>query len=89
MRIYGGQQLCDLFALNFAGPSFDTIQQECRKGVQFIAGEHAEIFESIASIYIDAKATHRIIGLVPIILAKDEMKVQDRVSYTSRKHGQM
>lgn len=38
LRIYGGCHLCDLFALNFAGPSYDTICWECRKGVQFIRG---------------------------------------------------
>ena len=43
MRIYGGQHLCDLFALNFAGPSFDNIRRESRKGVMFVSGEQAEI----------------------------------------------
>ena len=76
MRIYGGRRLLDLFALNFAGPSYDTIRRECRKGVQFIAGEHAEIFQSIARIYNDAKAALGITTPIPIILAEDETKVR-------------
>jgi len=84
MRVYGGRRLCDLFALNFAGPSYETIRRECRKGIQFIAGEHAEIFESIATIYADAKATHGIIGSVPVILAEDETKVRGRVAWEAR-----
>jgi hypothetical protein len=84
MRIYGGRCLCDMFALNFAGPGFDTIRRECRKGVQFIAGEHADIFKSIALIYSHAKAAHGITGPIPVILAKDETKVRGRVSWEAR-----
>ena len=84
MRIYGGRRLCDLFALNYAGPSFDTIRRECRKGVQFVAGEHADIFKSIARIYADAKAALGITGPVPVILAEDETKVRGRVSWEAR-----
>ena len=50
MRIYSGQRLYDLFALNFAGPSFDSIWKESRKDVMFISGEYAKIFKSIATI---------------------------------------
>ena len=84
MRIYGGRRLCDLFTLNFAGPSYDTIRRERRKGVQFISGEHAEIFESIANIYSAAKVAHGISGPIPVILAEDETKVRGRVSWESR-----
>jgi len=55
MRIYGGRRLYDLFSLNFAGPSFDNIRRENRKGVMFVSREHAEIFKIVADIYIDAK----------------------------------
>jgi hypothetical protein len=34
MKIYGGQRMCDLFSLNFAGPSYNTIRRENRKGVR-------------------------------------------------------
>lgn len=44
MRIYGKRRLCDLFSLNFASPSLNSITSESRKGVIFILGEHAEIF---------------------------------------------
>lgn len=64
MRIYG--QLCDLFAFNFARPSFDSIRRESRKGVIFVGGEHADIFKSIAKIYRDAKAAHGISNPIPI-----------------------
>ena len=84
MRIYGGRCLLDLFALNFVGPSYDTIHRECRKGVQFIAGEHAEIFQSIARIYNDAKAALGITTPIPVILAEDETKVRGRVSWEAR-----
>ncbi len=67
MQIYGGRRLCDLFSLNFAGPSFDSIRRESRKGVAFVAGEHVDIFKYLASVYIDAKATHGISGPIPIV----------------------
>ena len=84
MKIYGGRRLCDLFALNFAGPSYDTIRRECRKGVQFISGEHAEIFESIANIYSDAKVAHCLSGPIPVILVEDETKVRGRISWEAK-----
>ena len=84
MRIYGGRRLCDLFALNFAGPSFDSTRRESRKGVMFVAGEHAEIFKSIAKNFSDAKAAHGISGAVPVILVEDETKVRGRVSWEAR-----
>ena len=84
MRIYGGRRLGDLFALNYAGPSYDTIRRDSRKGVLFILGEHADIFSSIASIYTDAKAVHGISGPIPVILAEDETKVCGRISWEAR-----
>ena len=84
MRIYEGRRLCDLFALNFVGPSYNSICRESRKRVTFISGEHAEIFQAIASICTDAKGTHGICGPILIILAKDETKVRGRVSWEAR-----
>ena len=84
MRIYGGRRLCDLFSLNFAGPSYDSIRRDSRKGVTFVSGEHADIFSSIASIYIDAKKVHGISGPIPVTLAEDETKVRSRVSWEAR-----
>lgn len=31
MRIYMGQRLCDVFALNFVGPSYDIIKRSVEK----------------------------------------------------------
>jgi len=76
MRIYGGHCLCDLFAFNSVGPSFDSFRRESRKGVLFVSREHTKIFQSVVSIYIDAKVAHGIFGLVPVILAKNETKVR-------------
>ena len=84
MKIYGERRLCDLFALNFAAPSFDSIRRESKKGVMFVSGKHAEIFTSIANIYIDAKAAHGITGPIPVILAEDEIKVRGCVSWEAR-----
>lgn len=33
MKIYGGKQMCDLFALNFGGPSYDCTKRKNKKGV--------------------------------------------------------
>ena len=33
MKIYGGRHMCDLFSLNFGGPSYDTIKCQNKKGV--------------------------------------------------------
>ena len=52
--------MCDLFALNFAGPSYDTTKHENNKRVQFIAGEHASLFAGVAQIYREAKVAHGI-----------------------------
>jgi len=76
MRIYGRHCLCDLFAFNFAESSFDSIHRESRKGVMFVSKEHAEIFKSIASIYVNAKAMHGIFSPILVILAKDETKMR-------------
>jgi hypothetical protein len=52
--------MCDLYALNFLGPLFSTTKREIRKGVQFIIGEHADVFKSIANIYKAAMKAHDI-----------------------------
>lgn len=84
MKVYGGRRMCDLFQLNYDGPSYSTTKRECKKGVQFIAGEHSEIFASVAQIYRDAKAKHMIVGPVPILLAEDETKVKGRIAYEAK-----
>ena len=84
MKIYGGRRMCDLFALNFGGPSYDCTKRNNKKGIQFIAGEHASLFAVVAHIYKEAKATHGVEGPVPIILAEDETKVKSRISWEAR-----
>lgn len=81
MKIYGGRRMIDIFSLNFAGPSYSQVKRDLSKGVQFIPGEHAEIFAAVAQIYRDAKAAHNIMGPVPVILAEDETKVKGRVAW--------
>jgi hypothetical protein len=76
--------MCDLFSLNFAGPSYNTIRRENRKGIQFIAGEHAIIFQCVASIYMEAKKAHGITGPILVLLAEDETKVKSRIAWESQ-----
>ena len=73
--------MIDIFSLNFVGPSYSQVKRDLSKGVQFIPGEHAEIFAAVAQIYKDAKAAHNIMGPVPVILAEDETKVKGRVAW--------
>lgn len=84
MKIYGGRRMCDLFSLNFFGPTLNTTKRENKKGVQFISGEHASIFASVAQIYKDAKEFHGIVGVVLVILAQDETKVKSRVAWEQK-----
>jgi hypothetical protein len=84
MKVYGGRRMCDLFALNYSGPSYSTIKRDNKKGIQHVSGEHGEIFAAVAEIYKDAKAAHGITGPIPVILAEDETKVRSRVSYEQR-----
>jgi hypothetical protein len=84
MKMYGGKRMCDLFALNYAGPGYSTVKRDCRKGVQFVPGEHSQIFKAVAQIYADAKKVHGITGPVPVILAEDETKVKSRVAYEQK-----
>ena len=44
--------------------------------MQFIHGEHAEIFSALAQIYRDSKLAHYIVGPCLVILAEDETKVK-------------
>jgi hypothetical protein len=83
MKVYGGCRMCELFALNFAAPSFNTIKRDNAKRVRFVVGEHAAIFQSVAKIYVEAKTTHRVVGPVPVILAEDETKVKTRITWES------
>ena len=84
MKVYGGRRMCDLFALNYSGPSYSTIKRGNKKGIQHVLGEHGEIFAAVAEIYKDAKDAHGIIGPIPVILAEDETKVRSRVHYEQR-----
>ena len=83
-KVYRDRRMFDLFALNYAGPSYNTVKKESRKGVQHVAGEHGEIFASLAEIYKEAKVAYGIVGAVPVILAEDERKLRSRVSYEQR-----
>jgi hypothetical protein len=76
--------MVDLFSLKFAGPSYSQVKRYVKKGVQFILGEHVEIFYAVAEIYRDAKLAHNIVGPVPVILAEDETKVKGRVAWESK-----
>jgi hypothetical protein len=81
MKIFGGRRMCDLFSINFHGPTLSTIKRQNAKGVQFVPGEHANIFKAVASIYKAAMSVHGIDGLVPVILAEDETKVKQRIAW--------
>jgi hypothetical protein len=84
MKIYGGRQMCDFFQLNFAGPSYKTTKRANMKGVMFIPGEHASIFNCVAEIYEQAKVLYGIEGPVPIILEEDKTKVKLRVAWDTK-----
>lgn len=81
MKVYEGKRMCNVFSLNYCGPNYSTIKRDHAKGVQFILGEHSEIFAAVAEIYRNAKAAHDITGPVPVILAEDETKVRGQVAY--------
>ena len=76
--------MCNLFSLNFGGPNYSSIKRVNHKGVQFVPGEHADIFRSVAQIYKEAKEAHGIVGPIPVILAEDETKVKGRVAWDHR-----
>lgn len=38
MKIYGGRHMCDLFALNYVGPSYSSIKRENKKGLNLLLG---------------------------------------------------
>jgi hypothetical protein len=81
MKIFGGRRMCDLFALNYAGPNFSTIKRQNQKGVHFMPGKHASIFKAVAKIYKGAKEIHGVGDVVPVILAEDKTKVKQRISW--------
>jgi hypothetical protein len=84
LKIYGGRRMCDLFSLNFAGPTYMTIKRENQKGVQFVPGEHREVFRCVAEIYKCAMVVHGVVGPIPMILAEDETKVKPRVTWEQK-----
>ena len=73
--------MCDLFALNLKGPNYNTIKRQNQKSVHFMPSEHSSIFKAVAEIYSVAKVVHGISGPVPMILAGDETKVKNRISW--------
>lgn len=81
MKVYGGKRMIDVFNLNYCGPNLSTVKRDHKKGVQYIPGEHLEIFASVAEIYRKAKLALGITGPVLVILAEDETKVKGRVAY--------
>jgi hypothetical protein len=83
MKVYGGRRMCDLFILNFAAPSFSMIKRDNKKGVRFLAGEHAVIFKCVADIYVEAKALHGVHGPIPILLFEDETIVKVWIAWDS------
>jgi hypothetical protein len=83
MKVYGGRRMCELFSLNFGAPSFSTVKKDNKRGVHFIAGEHAAFFQCVANIYVEVKAIQGVIGSIPVILAKDKTKVKGRITWES------
>ena len=84
MKVYGGRRMVDIFSLNYSGASYRQVKREGGKGVQFLPGEHSQIFAAMAQIYRDAKLSHNILGPVPVLLAEDETKVKGRVAWESK-----
>ena len=84
IKMYGGRRMCDLFSLNFGGPNYSFTKRVNQKGVQFVPGEHVDIFRSVAQIYKQAKETYGILGPIPVILAEDETKVKGRIAWDHR-----
>ena len=72
--------MCDLFALNYSGPIYNTIKRDNKKCIQHVSGEHGETFAIVAKILKDAKVAHNIIGPTLVILAEDDTKVKSKVS---------
>ena len=76
--------MCDFFSLNYCGPSYSTTKKINKINVRFLGGEHSEVFASVAEIYKGVKLGHGIVGLIPIILAKDETKVKGRLVWDQK-----
>ena len=70
MKIFGGRRMCNLFSINFHGPTLSTIERQNAKGIFFLSGEHVHILKSVAAIYKSAMTTHGIQRPVPVILAE-------------------
>jgi hypothetical protein len=71
MKVYGSYCMCDLFSLNYRGPSMNTTKRENKKGVRFVPREYVEVFKNVANIYKDVLRAHNITGPVPMILFED------------------
>ena len=73
--------MCNVVSLNYSGPNYSTVKKDHKKGVQFILGEHSELFLAVMEIYRKAKVQLGITGPVSMILAEDETKVRGRIAY--------
>ena len=61
-KVYEVRKMCDLFALNYSGLSYNFIKRDNKNGIQHVLGEHGEIFAGVAEIYKDVIISHAIIG---------------------------
>jgi len=59
IKVYEARRTCDLFALNYSGPSYNTMKKENKKGIQHVSDEHREFLVTIVDIYKDALGTQR------------------------------
>jgi hypothetical protein len=84
VKIYGGRRICDLFTLNFVGPSWSTVKHENQKGIQFTPSKHRQVFQSVAEVYRQAKLKCKVTGPIPVILTEDETKVKSRVCWEQK-----
>jgi hypothetical protein len=84
MKVYGGRYMCDLFSLNYVGPSMNTTKRENKKVARFVSGKHIEDFRNVASIYKDVLCTHDITRSVLVIFAEDETKIKGWMLWQSR-----
>ena len=76
--------MVDMFSLNFIGPSHSTMKHDNKKGVQFISGEHREVFQSVADIYKAAMDHHGLQAPIPVLLVEDKTKIKVRVCWEHR-----
>jgi len=71
----------NLFSLNYRSPNYNTTKCKNQKGVQFVRGEHVDIFKIMVQNYKNAKVVHGILGSILVILAKDETKEKGHIAW--------